>query len=69
LPGSLSERQQSLLSFLKQGTPVQPSFLFKLGVAEWAVLQQVRPEMAASSRIGDLEKQVEGTVQEGKPWR
>jgi len=67
LPGSLSERQQSLLSFLKQGTPVQPSFLFKLGVAEWAVLQQVRPEMAASSRISDLEKQVEGNAQEGKP--
>lgn len=67
LPGSLSERQQSLLAFLKQGTAVQPSFLFKLGVAEWAVLQQVRPEMAASARIGDLEKQVEGSAQDGKP--
>jgi len=67
LPGSLSERQQSLLAFLKQGTPVQPSFLFKLGVAEWAVLQQVRPQMAASERIGDLEMQLEGSSQEGKP--
>lgn len=67
LPGSLSERQQSLLGFLRQGTPGQPSFLFKLGVAEWAVVQQVRPEMAASARIGDLEKQLEGASQEGKP--
>lgn len=67
LPGSLSERQQSLLGFLKQGTPGQPSFLFKLGVAEWAVIQQVRPETAAAARIGDLEKQLEGTAQEGKP--
>jgi hypothetical protein len=67
LPGSLSERQQSLLSFLKQGTPVQPSFLFKLGVAEWAVHQEIRPRMSASERIGDLEKQLEGSVQEGKP--
>lgn len=67
LPGSLAERQQSLLAFLKQGTPVQPSFLFKLGVAEWAVLQQVRPQMAASERIGDLEMQLEGSAQEGKP--
>ncbi len=67
LPGSLSERQQSLLSFLKQGSAGQPSFLFKLGVAEWAVLQQVRPEMAAAGRIGDLEKQLEGASQDGKP--
>lgn len=67
LPGSLSERQQSLLAFLKKGTQGQPSFLFKLGVAEWAVLKQVRPEMAASARIGDLETQLEGAAQEGKP--
>lgn len=67
LPGSLAERQQSLLAFLKEGSAGQPSFLFKIGVAEWAVFQGVHPGQPASTRIGNMESQLEGTSQEGKP--
>ena len=44
LPGSLTERQTAMLDFLEKGTTTQPSLLFKLSVAEWAVTQQIHPE-------------------------
>lgn len=60
LPGSIAERQQALLNFLEIGTEVQPSMLFKLGVAEWAVAQRVMAQRDAKSRIEALEVQLEG---------
>ncbi len=60
LPGSIAERQQALLNFLEIGTEVQPSMLFKLGVAEWAVAQRIMAQKDAKSRIEALEVQLEG---------
>lgn len=65
LPGSLTERQTAMLDFLEKGTTTQPSLLFKLSVAEWAVAQQVHPEWSLARRIDTIESVVEGTVQGG----
>lgn len=67
LPGSISERQQALLSFIQDGNSEQPSLLFKIGVAEWAVSQSIAPSVPALARIQKLEQDLEGTIQEGKP--
>lgn len=67
LPGSIAERQQALLDFIEKGSGGQPSFLFKLGVAEWAVTQRTEPLLPASERIRTLEEYLEGTAQEDRP--
>ncbi|MEG2183256.1 MAG: hypothetical protein RRY12_01085 [Cloacibacillus sp.] len=65
LPGSLTERQTALLDFLEKGTATQPSLLFKLSVAEWAVEQQIHPTWALSKRVDMMEGVVEGSTQGG----
>ena len=65
LPGSLTERQTAMLDFLEKGTTTQPSLLFKLSVAEWAVIQAIHPGWSLAKRIDTLESVVEGTVQGG----
>jgi len=61
LPGSLAERQQAFLNFLENGLPEQPSFIFKLGVAEWVVTQQVG-EGNLKDRLEALEKLLKVTL-------
>lgn len=65
LPGSLTERQTALLDFLEKGTGAQPSLLFKLSVAEWALEQQIRPTWSLVKRIDSMENILEGASQEG----
>lgn len=65
LPGSLTERQTAMLDFLEKGSTAQPSLLFKLAVAEWALLQQIHPELSLGSRVGTLETVIEGTILNG----
>lgn len=67
LPGSIAERQQALLAYIEEGTQEQPSFLFKLGVAEWAVSQKTFPARSAKERIADLERLLEGQAGEDRP--
>ncbi len=67
LPGSIAERQQALLTFIDEGSQGQPSFLFKLGVAEWAVSQRTFPAKSAKERIADLELLLEGQPGEERP--
>lgn len=65
LPGSLSERQYALVNFLEKGTDQQPSMLFKLAIAEWAVTQEIHPERAATQRLDLLEQMLDGSIQGG----
>ena len=67
LPGSLAERQQAFLNFLENGLPEQPSFIFKLGVAEWVVTQQVG-EGNLKDRLEALEKLLEGDSKADGPF-
>lgn len=67
LPGSIAERQQALLNFIEEGTMGQPSFLFKLGVAEWAVSQKSGPTEAATVRVANLEGLLEGRSDPERP--
>lgn len=67
LPGSISERHTAILNFLEVGTADQPSMLFKLGVAEWIVRQNVQPRRSALKRLESLETELDGAVQSGKP--
>ncbi|MEG1501797.1 MAG: hypothetical protein RRZ70_06080 [Synergistaceae bacterium] len=65
LPGSLTERQTAMLNFLEKGTDTQPSLLFKISVAEWAVAKQSYPNESLMKRIDTLESLIEGVVQGG----
>jgi len=67
LPGSISERQLGLLNFIRNGTLGQPSMVFKTGVAEWAVLHEVRSDMPLNRRISEIERQLEGAAGEDRP--
>ena len=67
LPGSISDRQTALVSFLEKGNAEQPALLFKLGVAEWALSQRVRAGDAVAQRIDALEMQLEGASMQDKP--
>lgn len=67
LPGSIAERQQALLNFIEEGSMGQPSFLFKLGVAEWAVSQKASPGGAATVRVARLEELLEGRSDPERP--
>ena len=67
LPGSISERQMQLLNFIQGGSAEQPSLLFKLGVAEWAVSQTIQPFIPALGRLQKLEQELDGAIQEGRP--
>lgn len=67
LPGSISERQLGLLNFLQNGTLGQPSMIFKTGVAEWAVLHEVRVDLPLSRRVSEIERQLEGAAGEDRP--
>jgi hypothetical protein len=65
LPGSLTERQQALLSFVEEGTPTQPSLVFKVSVAEWVTLSKVDPSLPLADRMANLEMSLEGEPQVG----
>ena len=67
LPGSISERHSAILNFLEVGTPEQPSMLFKLGVAEWIVGHGAVERKPALARVENLEMELEGAMQYGKP--
>lgn len=67
LPGSIAERQNALLNFIEKGTPEQPSVLFKLAIAEWAVGQRTDTLTPAVKRVESLEVQLEGTPQVDRP--
>ncbi len=67
LPGSIAARQSALLNFLEKGNIGQPSMLFKLGVAEWALSQESDSYGPAEERIAFLEKSLEGETMENKP--
>jgi hypothetical protein len=68
LPGSISERHTATLNFLEVGTAEQPSMLFKLGVCEWLVGSAPRTQVkAALKRVEDLETELNGEMQYGKP--
>ncbi len=67
LPGSIAERQSALINFMEKGTQGRPSFLFKLGILEWAVEQKTFPNRAANKRIASLEELVEGTSNSDGP--
>ncbi len=67
LPGSISDRQTALVSFLEKGNAGQPSLLFKLAVAEWVLSQRIRSGDAVAQRIDALETQLEGTSLQDKP--
>ena len=67
LPGSIAERQTALLNFIEKGTEYQPSLLFKLGVAEWAVDRRASSLGPVVKRVESLEVQLEGTPQVDRP--
>lgn len=67
LPGSIAARQNALLNFLEKGNIDQPSMLFKLGVAEWALSQESDTYSCVEKRILFLEKSLEGETMENKP--
>ena len=67
LPGSIAERQTALLTFIEKGTEYQPSLLFKLGVAEWAVERRIDSLSPVVKRVDALEVQLEGTPQVERP--
>ena len=67
LPGSISERHSATLNFLEIGTADQPSMLFKLGVAEWIVGQNSQERKPALKRVEDMETDLDGEMQYGKP--
>lgn len=67
LPGSIAERQTALLTFIEKGTEYQPSLLFKLGVAEWAVERRIDSLAPVVRRVDTLEVQLEGTPQVDRP--
>jgi len=67
LPGSIAERQTALLTFIEKGTEYQPSLLFKLGVAEWAVERRIDSLAPVVRRVDALEVQLEGTPQVDRP--
>ena len=65
LPGSLTERQQALLTFVEEGTPSQPSLVFKTSVAEWVTTSEVNPSQPLADRMATLELALEGEPQMG----
>jgi hypothetical protein len=65
LPGSLTERQHALLSFVEEGTATQPSLVYKIGVAEWVTLSRVYPSLPLADRMTNLEIALEGEPQVG----
>lgn len=67
LPGSIAERQNALLNFIEKGTFEQPSVLFKLAVAEWAVGQNTATLSPAVKRVESLEVDLEGAPQVDRP--
>lgn len=67
LPGSIAERQAAVLNFIEKGTEYQPSLLFKLGVAEWAIDRKVDSLSPVNRRVDRLEVELEGTPQVDRP--
>ncbi len=67
LPGSIAERQTALINFLESGTNGQPSLLFKLGVAEWALGQRNGALEPLVRRIPVLEERLEGASMADRP--
>ncbi|MDR3354240.1 MAG: hypothetical protein LBO21_04325 [Synergistaceae bacterium] len=65
LPGSLTERQDALASFVELGNANQPSFIFKIGAAEWVTLRRVNTSQSFEERIMNLETTLEGDYQGG----
>jgi hypothetical protein len=67
LPGSLTERLNGLENFILEGSPSQPSMVFKLGVCEWSIGYEVYMQKPVSARISELERVLEGAAAEDKP--
>ncbi|MFA7620538.1 MAG: hypothetical protein WCY56_01695 [Aminobacteriaceae bacterium] len=67
LPGSIAERQAALLNFIERGTEYQPSLLFKLGVAEWAIDRRIDALSPVIRRVESLEVTLEGSPQVDRP--
>lgn len=67
LPGSIAERQTALLNFIEKGSSGQPSVLFKLGVAEWAVSRKIDVFSPVVKRVENLEIQLSGAPKVDKP--
>jgi len=67
LPGSIAARQTALVNFIEKGNNDQPSMLFKLGVAEWALTQQLNAYDPVNKRVAFLESSLEGQTMENKP--
>ncbi|MDO4988137.1 MAG: hypothetical protein Q4E17_03815 [Synergistes sp.] len=65
LPGTLTERQTALLDFLEKGTGTQPSFIFKISIAEWGIEQKIRPTQSLVRRVDTLEAVLEGAIKGG----
>ena len=59
LPGSLTERQQALLTFVEDGVLTQPSLVFKISVAEWLTMSKVNSSQPLADRIATLEMALE----------
>ncbi|PIE53804.1 MAG: hypothetical protein CSA35_09370 [Dethiosulfovibrio peptidovorans] len=60
LPGTVAERQAAVINFVEEGTPSQPSLLFKLAVAEWITEQRSHPSRPVVKRLAGLETLLEG---------
>ncbi|MGC9489750.1 MAG: hypothetical protein ACP5CD_00775 [Thermovirgaceae bacterium] len=67
LPGSLTERLKGLENFILEGSPNQPSMVFKLGVCEWSIGHEVYMQKPVNARISELERVLEGAATEDKP--
>ncbi|MFP4482266.1 MAG: hypothetical protein ACLFN0_05650, partial [Thermovirgaceae bacterium] len=67
LPGSLTERLSGLENFIVEGSPGQPSMVFKLGVCEWSIGREVYMQKPVNARISELERVLEGAASEEKP--
>ncbi len=60
LPGTVAERQSAVVNFVEEGTPSQPSLLFKLAIAEWVTEQLSHPSRPVVNRLNSLEALLEG---------
>ena len=65
LPGSLTERELALVKFVEEGSPTQPSLIFKISVAEWVTLHRLNPTISLTTRINTLEKSLENDTKAG----
>lgn len=67
LQGTLAERQTAHMDFLERGTNGQPSLLFKLSVAEWALEIPNNGHLPLVERIPIVEQRLEGSALNDRP--